>query len=80
MSRSIHYCPNCETECFDDVPCSKCGLDPADEEQLKESFRLAHEALGSPVYTPEKESITDNRDNWRKSYQKTFVNPELNKL
>jgi hypothetical protein len=61
MSRSIRYCPNCETECFDDVPCSKCGY-------------------VAPVETFEKKSIPDNRDNWRKSYQKTFVNPELNNI
>jgi hypothetical protein len=34
-------------------------LDPAEEEQLKESFRLAHEALGSPVYTPDFERAND---------------------
>ena len=28
MGRSIHYCPECETECFDDIPCSKCGWHP----------------------------------------------------
>ena len=25
MSRSFHFCPKCETECFDDIPYSKCG-------------------------------------------------------
>ena len=49
-------------------------LDPAEEKQLEESFRLAHEALGSPVY--EAETLTENRKNWAK----TFTNPQMENL
>jgi hypothetical protein len=41
-------------------------LDPADEEQLKESFRRAGES----------ETLTENRKNWAK----TFTNPQMENL